>query len=258
MGDHQQWIKIDEVVASYLDRSEQGVHKYYKIYHIAFDGMKQLGLDFFYTVKSLKLPVNGNLTVTLPDDFLQYTKVGVFNDQSEVIPLMYNSKLTFFQDQLSTRQQSTEDPTLGDISTGFPGFNFYNYWDGMSFFGTVYGAPSGAPFVGTFKIDHDAGIILLDENFYYDYLVLEYIASPQPEQGTYYLPFQFKEALIAYIGWQDMQYLPNSRRGAYNDKMMQRKNFFLERRLAIARYKPLRMDDYYEEQLRAQRLTVKA
>ena len=54
MGDHQQFIRIDEVVSAYLDRSEQSVHRQFKIWHIAFDGLKELGIDFFSTVKSLK------------------------------------------------------------------------------------------------------------------------------------------------------------------------------------------------------------
>ncbi len=56
--------------------------------------------------------------------------------------------------------------------------------------------PSGAPFVGNFKVDNNAGIILLNETFSYDYVMLEYTASPQEGQ-QYYIPIQFKEAMIA-------------------------------------------------------------
>lgn len=259
MGDHQQWYSVDEAVAAYLDRSEQSVHKQFKITHIAFDGMRELGLDFFYTIKSLKLPINANLTINLPADYLNYTKVGVFNDRSEVIPLYYNQKLTFFADQLPNRAQLTEDPTLGNIfaAGGIGGTIFSNYWDG-TYFGTLYGVPSGGPFIGSFKIDNAAGIIMLSEGFQYPYIVLEYIASPKPQQGTYFLPFQFKEALISYIGWKDNQFMP-SRTHVHNDNRAQlRKDFYNERRLAVARYKPLYLEEAYEESLRNQRLSVKA
>ena len=78
---HQQYVTIDTVVNMYLDRSEQGVHKYFKCWQIAFSGMEEMGLDFFYQVKSVKLPVNSNLTVNLPDDYLNYSKVGVLNSR---------------------------------------------------------------------------------------------------------------------------------------------------------------------------------
>ena len=260
MGDHQQWISVDECVAAYLDRSEQSVHKQFKVTHIAFDGMKELGLDYFYTIRSLKLPINANLTVNLPEDYLNYTKIGVFNDRSEVIPLFYNDKLTYFADQLPNRAQETEDPTLGNLFINGVfngGLIFNNFWnDGI--FGPLYGTPSGAPFIGSFKIDNGAGIIILSEGFIYPYIVLEYIASPKPTQGTYFLPFQFKEALIAYMGWKDIQLLPSSRRGNGGDKAQRRKDFYNERRLARARYKPTQLEQVYEESLRNQRLAVKA
>ena len=261
MGDHQQWIQIDEVVSAYLDRSEQSVHRQFKIWHIAFDGLKELGIDFFSTVKSLKLPVNGNLTVNLPPDYLNYVKIGVFNDRSEVIPLYYNPKLTFFSDTRTNRSTVTEDDTLDTLFNGINGvfgsFIFSNYWvDGI--FGPLYGVPSGAPFVGSFKIDNANGLIVLNEGFFYPYIVLEYIASPQPQQGTYFLPFQFKEALQAYIAWKDIQWMPNSRKGNGGDKQQRRHDFYNERRLAKARYQPFQIENAYEENLRNQRLVVKA
>jgi hypothetical protein len=261
MGDHRQFIMIDEVVAAYLDLSEQSAHKQFKIWNIAFDGLKEMGLDFFYTVRSLKLPINANLTVNLPADYLNYTKIGVFNDRSEVIPLYYNSKLTFFADLQTDRTQDTEDNTLDNLFTGvngvFGSFIFSNFWDD-GLFGPLYGVPSGMPFVGSFKIDNNAGVIVLSEGFQYPYIVLEYIASPTPKQGTYFLPFQFKEALIAYIGWKDTQFM-SSRSHVHNDNKAQlRKDYFNERRLARARYQPFQIEQAYEENLRNMRLTVKA
>jgi hypothetical protein len=255
MADHQQWVDVQECISAYLDRSEQSIHKQFKCFHIAIDGMKTLGLDFFYTVKSLKLPVNANLTVNLPADYLNWCKVGVFNSGSEVIPLIYNSKLTFFADQLPTRKAQTEDSTLYNYyNLNSP--IFYNYWTGFGI-GNLYGVPSGSPFVGSFKIDNSAGIIVLSEDFYFPYLVLEYIASPKSDNG-YYIPIQFKEALIAWITWQDIQSMPNTRRGTLGDKEQRRRNFYNERRLAIARYKPISLEDAYEWNLRNQRLVVKA
>lgn len=256
MGDRRQWISVDECVAGYLDMSEQSTHKQFKCTQIAFNGMRQMGLDFFYTLKTVKLPVNANLTVNLPEDYLNYSKVGVFNDRSEIIPLIYNNKLTFFEDQTVNRQADTEDGSLFN----FFDFNsevFYNYWNG-DIFENLYGLPSGGPFIGSFRIDNEAGLVVLGEGFTYPYIVLEYIASPKPQQGTYYLPFQFKEALMAYIAWQDIIYLPSSRRGNLGDKEQRKRNFYNERRLANARYRPLYLEQEYENNLRNQRLTVKA
>lgn len=253
---HLQFINIDEVINAYIDRSEQSNHKYFKLWHIANDGMRQLGLDFFYQVKSVKLPVLANKTVPLPDDYLNYSKVGVLNDYGEVIPLYYNSKFTTYADQLPDRQAKTEDNSLAD----FDFWNmpiFYNYWTNGGIT-NLFGVPSGQPFVGEFKIDTAAGLILLNERFCFDYLILEYVASPNPEPGgTYMLPMQFKEALIWYLAWQDQAFLPPSRKNTLGDQMNRRHNFWNERRLAIARYRPFHLEEAYEWNLRSQRLTIK-
>lgn len=250
----QGMINIEEIINGYIDRSEQSISKYWKLWHICFDGMDQLGLDFFYTVKSVKLPVNANLTVNMPDDMLQYTKLGVLNSRGEIIPLSYNNKLTTYADLNPNRIQKTQDNTIVDLLL----FNtpiWYNYWNGDSYT-ALYGLPSGAPFVGTFKIDLANGIILLGEHFGYPYVILEYVASPQ-QGGTYYVPIQFKDALMWYIAWQDIAMLPNTRRGSLGDKADRRHNYFNERRLANARFKPLYLTDAYEWNMEQTRLAVK-
>lgn len=250
----QQWISIDEVINDYIDRSEQSIHKYWKLWHIAFDGMTEMGLDFFYTIRSVKLPVNSNLTVTLPDNYLQYSKIGVLNAMGEIIPMSYNNKLTKFADLSTTRLEKTQDNTIVDLLL----FNtpiWYNYWNGDSY-SALYGLPSGAPFVGSFKIDNQNGVILLSENFGYDYVMLEYVSSPDVG-GSYYIPIQFKRALMYFLSWQDIDFLPTTKRGNLGDKQMRRKNYFNERRLAQARYRPIYLEDAYEWNMQSQRLAVK-
>jgi hypothetical protein len=250
----QQWINIDEVINDYLDRSEQSIHKYWKMWHIAFDGMQQMGLDFFYTIRSVKLPVNPNRTVTLPDNYLQYSKIGVLNAVGEIIPMAYNNKLTKFADLSSQRLEKTQDNTIVDLLL----FNtpiWYNYWNGDSY-SALYGLPSGSPFIGSFKIDNANGIILLSENFGYDYIILEFVASPEVG-GVYYIPVQFKMALLYFIAWQDIDFLPTTRRGNMGDKASRRKNYFNERRLGNARYRPIYLEEAVEWNMQSTRLAVK-
>lgn len=254
MGQHQQWIEIDECINSYISESEQSIHKFYKLWQMAFRLMTDLGLDFFYQIRSVKLPVNPNYTVELPADYLNYSKVGVLNDIGEIIPLRYNDKLTTYAEFSAERVQKTQDDTLFNFFL----FNtpiWYNYWTGNSFT-TLYGLPSGAPFVGNFKIDNNAGLILLDESFFYDYIMLEYIASPQEGQ-VYYIPIQFKEAMIAGLAWLDIRSIPSSRRGTLGDKRDRRSEFYNQRRLAWARYRPLHLEEAYLWSQANTRLTVK-
>jgi hypothetical protein len=116
--------------------------------------------------------------------------------------------------------------------------------------------PSGSPFIGSFKIDNHNGVLLLSENFGYEYIMLEYVASPK--QGEeYYVPIQFKTALMWYIAYNDIAMLPNSRKGTLGDKEQRKRAYHNERRVANARYRPVDLQSAYQWNMENQRLTVK-
>lgn len=251
MSQHLSYVTLESIVQDYLTEGELPNHKYFKVWHLAYRGMEQLGLDAFYKIQTVKLPVNSNYTVVLPSDYVNWTKVGVLNDNGEIIPLYQNDKMTTFADLSSTRLEQTQDNTLWDWDVN----NWNNYWNGQAFI-NIYGTPSGAPFVGSFKIDNENGVMLLDEKFKYDYVMLEYVASPQQGQ-EYYVPVQFREALIAWLWWKDKR-AANTNRGQVGLSRDAKNDFFNERRNAIARWKPTRQLERYQASQEMTRLTVKS
>lgn len=248
------WVSLDTIVNSYIDETQQSYNNKFRLSQLAFRGMDNMGLDFFYQIKSVKIQVLANKTVPLPIDYIQYTKVGVLNGRGEIICLKYNDNLTAYAGLSANRLAKTVDNTLYD-QYNYNTPLFYNYFDGNNII-NLYGVPSGAPFLGNFKIDNNLNIILLDEHFGYEYIILEYVASPQ-QDGEYYIPIQFKEALIAWLAWKDIQNMSTSSHFNLGDKRDRRHEFYNERRLATARFKPFRLEDGYEANLESQRLTVK-
>lgn len=255
MGQKAGYFNLDECIYDYIDQSEQSNHKYFKLFNIAFRGMEQMGLSFFYKIRSVKLPVNANKTVTLPSDYIKYSKIGVFNATGEVICLKYNDKLSLFADLLPDRQTKTEDNSLFNLfQFNFP--IFYNWWNGYNF-QNLFGIPSGGPFLGSFNIDNANGVILLNQDFIYDYLLIEYVAAPIQGE-TYYVPIEFRNAMIAWLGWQDIAFVPSKTHVNNTNVQMRRHDFFNERRLAIATYRPFHLQEAYEWSLENQRLCVKS
>lgn len=251
MSQNKSYITLDSIINDYMTEAEASNHKYFKLWHLAFRGFEQLGIDFFYSIKTVKLPVLANFTVPLPADFLNWTKVGVLNDRGETIPLYYNDKLTNFADLSPDRLEKTQDNSLWDWSQN----TWCNYWNGAAFI-NIYGTPSGAPFVGSFKVDMANGVILLDEHFNYEYLMIEYVSSPLEGQ-EYYLPVQFREALIAWLWWKDKRAV-SVNRGQVGVSRDLRSDFFNERRNAIARWKPMRKQELYQASQEQTRLAVKS
>lgn len=244
------YIPLDSIIQDYLAESEQSNNKYFKCWHLCFRGFEQLGIDFFYRVKAVKLPVLANYTVQLPADYLNWTKVGVLNDKGEIIPLYNNDKLTTYADLSETRVAQTQDNTLWDWSPN----TWCNYWNGYAYT-NIYGVPSGQPFLGSFKVDTVNGVILLDERFNYSYIMLEYLSSPVEGQ-EYYLPVQFREALIAWLWWRDKRAV-NINRGQVGISRDLKNDFINERRNAIARWKPTRISEMYQASQEQSRMAIK-
>lgn len=254
MSTHQNFIPLEECINHYLSESEQSNHKYFKLFHIAFRGMDDMGIDFFYQIRSVKLPVKANKTVDIPEDYIQYTKAGILNGRGEVVPLSVNNKLSTFRDLFADRVSKVVDDSLYSLYNPI-GSVWYNYWDGGAYT-NLYGIPSGAPQVGSFKVDIQNGVILLNVDYPLDYILLEYLASPNENQ-EYCIPVQFREAMIAWIAWKDSNNVPARSHFQLGDKRDKRHEYFNERRKAIAKYRPLNLQEAYEHDLKAQRLAVK-
>jgi hypothetical protein len=256
MSQTRNYITIDSVINDYIDESEQSVHKYAKLYNIAVRGMEKLGLDFFYKIRTVKIPIDTtNFTAELPNDYISYTKIGVLNSVGEIIPLKFNNKMTYYADQQPDRLALTQDNTLATwYQSDLP--LWFNYWDGYGF-NNIYGLPSGSPFVGSFNIDDSNGVILLNQYFYYSYLMIEYLSSGNPDE-PFRIPIQFREALLSFLAWRDIASMPSNRKGNLGDKRDRKQEFYNQRRIANAQFKPLYLMQTYEWNLDNQRMTVKA
>jgi len=249
------FISLDSIINDYLQESEQSISRYAKCYHIGFRGMEILGLDFFYGVRTQKLAVLSNKTVPLPIDCIKYTKIGVLNGKGEIVPLKYNPNLTTYADNWVNRQTVSEDNSIFTNLYNPSSPTFFNYWSDGSFT-NIYGVPSSGVDVGSFKVDEQNGVILLSEDYSFSYLMVEYIASPQSDI-QHYVPIQFREAIVSYLWWKDKK-VTNVKKGAIGIQRGLEHEFWNERRLANARFRPIYIAENYQIQLEAQRITIKS
>ncbi len=255
MAAYQNYITVDSTITDYMGEAELSIHRYKKLFDIAYRGMYDLGLDFFFEIRTFKLPINANLTVNIPANCLNLIKAGVLNGKGEIIPLYSNSKLTTYADLLPDRISKTQDNTIFNWDITCNGGWYYNYWANGTYT-NLYGLPSGAPFIGSFKYDSVNGIIVLSEDYEFDYLMIECLVGPEEGQD-YYIPVQFREALIAWIAWLDIRNMPTSRKGNLGDKRDRRNEYYNQRRLAIARYSPFRIEDAIQASQEMTRMTIK-
>lgn len=233
----KKWITLDEVIKEYLSQAELNMAHYRRIFNIAFRGLEDLSFNVFQQPKSVQLPVLPNLTVRLPGDYINYTKVGVMNENGEVATLMRNDNLTLNGVELSTRLDDNTDGQA-DLSN-IRDFVYLNYDNN----GGLYNLQGIGSFLvggGEFKVDDNLGLILLDNSFSYSYIILEYLSSPR-EDESFKIPIQVKEALIAWIAWKDIQYKVMGRRFQEVSKNQRWQDYKRERNKARRVVNPVRL-----------------
>lgn len=253
--DTAQWVSLAELVYQYIDQAKLTNSEFRRLWTIGIRGVEEVGMDVHATPKTAKLMVNANKTVTLPSDYVGFSKVGVFNPDGEVATLRRNPNLTAYKIDVSDRTSSNTDDTavqtfrLQDLA-------YVNYSEGARYV-NVFGMGNLLNSAGEFDISEDEGILYLDNLFPYDYVVMEYFSSPA-DDVDYKIPFQVKEAIISYISWKDIEVLPSGRRVTMGDKQLRRKEFYNQKRLAKLRVNPVTPWDANEVIRMGQKLVVKA
>jgi hypothetical protein len=231
------WIQLDEVVKEYISQAELNMAHYRRLWNIAFRGLEDMMFNVYQMPKTLKIPVLPNKTVKLPGDYVAYTKIGVLNSEGEVATLSKNPNMSLYAQELSNRTDLNTDAPVDP--TNIRDFVYLNYDNNGSLF-NLYGMGGFLMSAGNFNIDEETGIIILDNGFEYDYVILEYLSSPR-ENEEHKVPVMIKEALIAWIAWKDYEYKPMGRRFQEMSKEQRRVNYVREKKKAKFRINPVRL-----------------
>ena len=216
---------------------------------LALRGIRELGFDTLKVVRSLKLSVESNNTVTLPDDYVDWTKVGVVGSDGLVYVLGEN-KNTNYSQKYSTSGGNTYDSDgdglldREDDKTATSGAgNSDNVGDGMNSYifrnylhqndeGRLYGI-GGGHYRGEFRVNLDQNRLEIKSNSDIGEVVVEYVAdearSTNPRVHVY-----AEEALRCFIYYKIIE-----RKSSVpaNEKARARAEYYNERRKANARMK---------------------
>jgi len=227
------------------------------IRNIALRGIRDFGFDVTSRVRSIKLSIESNDTVTLPDDYVDVIKVGIVDSDGILRPMAQNKNINYSRkydlQSDGTTTESTSDSQGGplDISNNFildrvddktatsggstPDsgdldyymFENYLYQGGV---GRMYGVGGGMR-VGDYRVNLDQNRLEIETNSGRSDVVLEYIAdearSTNPVVHVY-----AEEALRCYIYYKLCERKSNV---PANEKGRARSEYYNERRKAKAR-----------------------
>ena len=261
------FIPLSEVVDDYIlsiesdDYASSASDNLIRTY--AIRGIREMGFDMSRIIRSLKLPVNTTTnTVALPDDYVDWTKVGVVGSDGLVYVLGENKNLNYSQkyatddagnnydsdgDGLLEREDSKSatdsgSPSVGsEITDGTDSYIFRNYvYENNQ--GRLYGA-GGGHYYGEFRINLDQNRIELKGNNSMNEVVIEEIADEGRRNSTAratQVHIYAEEALRAYIYYRLIERKSSVPAG---EKARARSEYYNERRKANARIKSVSKEE---------------
>jgi hypothetical protein len=210
---------------------------------IAISGLRELNLDVSGVIKTVVLPVNGNDTVNLPDDYINYVRIGVCNtNDGDVRSLGYNPKMCLprkFDDcgnfDRTVPADNQDRETFTGIWNGYDG-GFYRNGEVI---GRLFGLGGGNNRNGMYRIDKEMNLIVLQDPQDSE-IVLEYLGDPRTIDGNHQVHGNIVEALKAWIYWKDIQ---RNRTYGVGDKEQARVDWVREKGKANRRFKHFNMDE---------------
>ena len=226
------------------------------IRNFALRGIREIGFDIGKRIKSLKLEIDpSNDTVALPDDFVDFSKIGIVDEDGIIRPLIQNNNINYSSkknDGVSSKSSSgpldikaniVNDVTPDKTATGSTpknpddSFVFDNYtFQGGT--GRLYGF-GGAQAAGHYRMNLDDNRIEVEMHVNATEVVLEYVAdearSTDPTVHVY-----AEEALRCYIYYKLVE-----RKASVpaNEKARARVEYYNERRKANARLSTFTKDE---------------
>jgi len=236
-------ITLKEIIGQFLNSSDQSSHEFLRLWNIGVFGLKtEFNLDITGTFKTAILDVNPNSTVTLPCDYIKYSKIGVVNGQGEVVTFKRNNQLS----TLDTGGQSrlVGAPIGGGVDySPFPydGLYYNNYYyDGVTY--NLYGSNSGTANIGEYKVDEGQGLIFLDPRTSHSKIVLEYLSDGfDGSCGDYAIDVRAAETMIAYLRWKDA--IDSRKKFPMNVVVEFKKEFYRNKRLTKMRTNPFVLNE---------------
>jgi len=223
----------------------------------ALRGIREMGFDLSKVIRSVKITVDStNATIELPDDFVDWCKVGVVGADGIVYVLGENKNINYSQayanasgtkvgnaasatdldgdgvfDRIDSKGATTgASASSNDISQGFDSYIFRNYVYGAA--NGLYGV-GGGHLEGGFRFNLDQNRIELEGNDSISEVVIEYVADEARAKNPS-IHVYVEEALMSYMYYKIIE-----RKSSVpaNEKARARQEYYNERRKANARMK---------------------
>ena len=151
---------VNEVSMMIGDDSYLTGSKNFQLRNLALQGLKELTFDTLQEIKSVQLAVAANGTITLPDDYIKYTKIGILGSDDKVHTLGKQDRLNLVSGATSTEATDIDDDPA--------------YFYGI---GGRYGVGGGTNHNGYYRVNKEDNTISFSSDAIGKNIILEYISN---------------------------------------------------------------------------------
>ena len=213
------YIELEEIINDLLiEEGKTSDNDFLRYFKLGLNGMKELSFDVAGGVKTVELIVDSNsLTVNLPNDYVKYTKIGIYGKDGDVHPLGLREEKSLIS--AVANSSSSNDDELNPT--------YFEY-------SQEYGVGGGNNANGYYKVDLEGSTIQFTSSLSGKRIILEYISNSfmHPTEGKIVVHEFMVDAMKAYIFWKSIQ---RKRNYDANEKTGARAEYYNNKRLARAR-----------------------
>lgn len=200
MANNAAYTPLITICSMALDEADKSGADLDKLWILGHRAVSKLIYDFAGQTKTIRQPVLGNQTAPLPPDCKSWSKIGILDENGQINTLKINNALTTFRDNNPNRLQDLT-PDINDSIGSQALVPYYsNYYYGGNVY-QLFGVGNGVITYGDCKVDELNRVVILNTDFKYDAIMIEYISAPEMDNG-YQVPTYLQEAIIAFIKWK--------------------------------------------------------
>lgn len=235
---------LDNIVRNMILKRRYPFCFYIDFLVAAVNCLRELNLDDLYVTNTVKLTPNSYNAIDLPNDYLDYVRVGIMAGQN-VKNLVPTNKINAIVNRNSSFAPIKYNETRGnaDAQTFF-GALYPFYWNQVSyneygeFTGRLFGSGAGVQ-DDVFSVFPERNQIQLTENLSTEFVILEYISDGMnADNATQITPYAYS-TIQAYIMWQMKA---NTRTYSAGEVQLAKQEYIDERKILRARLDPMDMD----------------
>jgi len=240
------YTTLDSIVRKFLIDNGYPIHWYMQTLSNSVEILRELNFDVLKNVNTTTLTINSYHAADLPDDYVDFTKVGVMVGQF-VRPLVQRESINRMRNVVNNEYVDFPSGNSGEgvyYPNGSPGFGFYwgtNIWDTWGEnTGRQYGIGAGDQ-TDTYKVIPERNQIQFNQNFKVgSQVVLEYISDGTScDTATMVDPYA-QACIKAYCLWKMAE---QNRTKSLVERQMLKSEYDLQYRRLRARKSGLTVDD---------------